>query len=288
MGRWNQAKESGEKAERILREQCTGVSWQLNVARASRLGGLLLSGEWAVLPNFTAELIQDAKSRGDLVSLAAFQANKFLPTLAVDEPERALNDLREAEGVFASAWSGGGAHSIELIGVWARMLIAIYTGKALAAKPEIDTMLKRVKRSLLLRVETFRILTTAHEGIFCVAAATDPSIHAKQRNELLTRAKACADRLQKRRASWSIAESQLVRGCIAAASSDPERACIVWEEAERELGRNSMTMLATAVRFWRGRLSGDSKLETSAETAFRAQGVARPELMARALAPGVV
>jgi hypothetical protein len=44
---------------------------------------------------------------------------------------------------------------------------------------------------------------------------------------------------------------------------------------------------AAAVRFWRGRLSLDTSLETSAELAFRAQSVVSPERMAAALAPGV-
>jgi hypothetical protein len=87
---------------------------QLNVARLARLGGLILSGNWAILPKFLAELIQDAQRRGDVVSLATFQVNQFLPMLALDNPEKATRDLREAECLFQSAWSGAGVHTFEL------------------------------------------------------------------------------------------------------------------------------------------------------------------------------
>jgi hypothetical protein len=287
MGRWNQAKESGQDAEQILREHCAAVSWQLNVARAARLGGLMLSGEWAALPKLMAELIQDAQSRGDAVSLATFKVNSFIVSLASNDPATATGDVQDSERIFAEAWSGRGVHSVHLGGAWARMLIANYSGTALAARPVVEASLKRVKRSLLLRVETFKIITLMQEGTFWIAAATDRSLSAAERADLLARAKSCADVLQKCRAGWSAAQSQLVRGGIAAASSEPERACIIWQEAERELERNDMLLQAAAVRFWRGRLSRDTRLETSAELAFRAQGVAFPERMAGALAPGV-
>jgi hypothetical protein len=112
--------------------------------------------------------------------------------------------------------------------LWARTIIAIYTGKSLIVKPEIDKMLKRAKRSLLLKIETLNIVTTMQEGIFSIAVATDPSLSLGERNELLTRAKGCGDRLQKSHAAWGVAQSQLMLGCIAAAHSEPERACIIW------------------------------------------------------------
>jgi hypothetical protein len=49
-----------------------------------------------------------------------------------------------------------------------------------------------------------------------------------------------------------------------------------------------MAMFAAAVRFWRGRLSRDSRVQTSGESALRAQGISCPERMARAPAPGVI
>lgn len=195
--------------------------------------------------------------------------------------------LEASERIFAESWSERGVHAVHLGGVWARMSIAIYSGTTLAAMPVVEAALKRVKRSLLLRVETFKIITLMQEGTFWVAAALDRSLAARERESLLARAKRCADLLQKCRAGWGVAQSQLIRGSIAAASSEGERASIIRQEAERELERNDMLPQAAAVRFWRGRLSLDTSLETSAELAFRAQSVVSPERMAAALAPGV-
>jgi hypothetical protein len=65
--------------------------------------------------------------------------------------------LEASERIFAESWSERGVHAVHLGGVWARMLIAVYSGTALAAMPVVEAALKRVKRSLLLRVETLRL-----------------------------------------------------------------------------------------------------------------------------------
>jgi eukaryotic-like serine/threonine-protein kinase len=285
-GRWKQAKQSGQEAEQILREHCAAVSWELSLARVARFFGLVLSGEWGAVTRFTAELIEDAQRRGDALSLAVYKINSVFANLAADHPEQAALDLREGERVFAETWSERGVHTTHLSAVLSRAFIAIYTGTVLAAKPAMEEALKRVKRSLLLRVEHFRTVTFIQEGALWVAAAGEGSSDTEIRDQMLARADSCAHSLQKCSGSWGAAEAQLLRGCIHAAKGHHERACILWQQAESELERGGRLLQAAAVRFWRGRLSRDTKLERSAEAVFRDEGVVSPERLAAALVPG--
>jgi hypothetical protein len=287
-GRWKQAKQSGQEAEQILREHCAAVSWELSLARVARFFGLVLSGEWGALTKFAAELIDDAQSRGDALSLAVYKINSVFANLAADNPEKAASDLRDGERIFADVWSERGVHTTHLSAALSRAFIAIYTGAALAAKPAMEEALTRVKRSLLLRVAHFRTVTFIQEGAFWVATAVDRSLDTETRDELLARADSCAHSLRKCSGAWGVAEAQLLRGCIQAAKGHHERACIIWQEAEGELERGGRLLQAAAVRFWRGRLSRDPKLERSAEGVFRDEGVACPERLAAALVPGVL
>src|SRR5581483_6551353 len=75
-GRWELARNRGEEAQRILLENCAGVSWELGIARNAWMGGLLWGGRYNEYALRLSEFSQDAEDRGDLSSLAIFRMNR--------------------------------------------------------------------------------------------------------------------------------------------------------------------------------------------------------------------
>jgi eukaryotic-like serine/threonine-protein kinase len=286
-GRWDQAREVGEEAERFLRENCAGVTWQLGVARNAMIGGLIWTGEWKALGQALRELTQDARDRGDLTSLAVYLNDLCIPSIAAGKPDEAERDLDEAERILETSWSARGFHIVHLMGLLGRAQIAIYRGNAAAALPLINQGMKKARRSFVFRVRTFAILAVLQEGALFVAAAQDPATPARDRARLLKRARASADATRARPGVWSLGLALLLDGCIEAACDRPERACLRWQDAQRELERSGMRLYAASAQYWRGRLTGDRQLESAAEAVFREKGIAFPERIAAMLAPGV-
>ena len=87
-GRWDLARDRGEEAQRILLENCGGVSWELGVARNAWLGGLLWAGRWNEYAALLDEFSQDAQDRGDLNSFAIYLMNRCPLRLAQDDAAR--------------------------------------------------------------------------------------------------------------------------------------------------------------------------------------------------------
>ncbi|KAF0248113.1 MAG: ATPase/protein kinase family protein, partial [bacterium] len=107
MGEWKKAHQLGEKAEKMLREKCTGVVWELSTILIFMLRPLFYIGEWSKLFDRVTGLIQEAQRRGDLYTETNLRIRLYyLIRLASDEPEKLEIELREA----LEQWSHRGFH----------------------------------------------------------------------------------------------------------------------------------------------------------------------------------
>ena len=279
-GRWDVARDAGLEGERTLRERCSGVSWQLSVARNAALGGLLWSGDWIDYSARLSEWTRDAEDRGDLASLSVYRMNHSPLSLAADDPAQATADLEQAERILQQAWSERGFHVPHFFGVFGRAGVALYRGSAAAEFEALEQQFRRVRGSMLLRIETIAVLAAMLEAALAIAAA--PGNPA-----LLRKARTCAVLLRRRRAVWSLGMAMLIEAGIEAASGRMNLAVARWADAERELSRSGMRMYAAAAQLCRGRAAGDKELVQAAAAVFRSQGVRSPERMAMSLAPGI-
>ena len=279
-GRWDLARDRGREAERILVENCAGVSWELGVARNGLLGGLLWGGQWREYAARLAELSADAQDRGDLPSLAVYRMNRAPLSLAQDDVEQARRDLAEAERILAGAWSGHGFHVPHFFGLFGRAQVALYSGDRAAAAALLDGM-RTLRRSFLLRIEIIAVLALLLEATLAIACAD-----AGNSAELLARARSCAERIRRKPAIWGSGLAMLIEAGAEAASGRMDAACARWSDAERELTRSGMLMFAASARYWRGRAGNDPELVRNAEEFFRNQGVSNAPRLAQMLAPG--
>jgi hypothetical protein len=286
-GRWDVAVESGLEGDRILRENCAGVSWELRVALNAALGGLIWSGQWKTFAQRLEEAMRDVQDRGDLNAVAGFRMNRCPISLGADDVEQAAQDLNLAEETLAAAWSGRGFHIPNFFALFGRAQLGMYQGRAAAEFDQMHRQLRRLRWSRLIRVETLAILALLLEGSLAVAAAAEISAEGARRRQLLRIASARAGDLRRRRAIWSSGLAMLIEAGVEAASGRPEAASTRWYDAQQELTRSGMRLYAAAAQYCGGIAGGDRAAVESAEALFRAQGVKVPGKMAVVLAPGM-
>ena len=65
-GEWKSATSQCRRALRILREQCAGVTWEINYTETLHLGSLLYQGRIREVSRRVPELLSEARERGNL------------------------------------------------------------------------------------------------------------------------------------------------------------------------------------------------------------------------------
>jgi len=90
---WSETLEEAERAVAIFSRHCIGVSWESTAVQTFLLAALSHLGRIRELQTRTAELLDDARARGDLLAQATVRTgHMILAPLAADEPDRALAD----------------------------------------------------------------------------------------------------------------------------------------------------------------------------------------------------
>ena len=67
---WRRAYESLDQAERLLRDHCTGVSWELSLVHVSRISMLRIEGQYAEAVRRGLAVLAEAQHRGDIFTQA--------------------------------------------------------------------------------------------------------------------------------------------------------------------------------------------------------------------------
>ena len=130
-GRWSEARRLLDGAEAQLRERCTGVAWEIDMAQMYGLASLFFLGEVAELSRRLPVLVKDAHGRGDLLALTNLRLGFFshIAWLAADDPATARQELQAG----LDGWS---RQRFDFPRIWARGTerdIALYSGEPLLA-----------------------------------------------------------------------------------------------------------------------------------------------------------
>ena len=271
-----------DEAEVILREQCTGVIWELDTSRIFGLWALFYLGRLAELGRRCDRLFREARERGDRY-LEATPGPYVGPVvrLADDDIAGARATAEEALGV----WSQKGFHIQHLCHYYGIMYIALYSGDAAGAWSLTRQTQPLVDTSLLMRIQHVRADNYQHAGRAAVAAAAasrDPA-------PLLREAQSFARKLDRERTAWTIAMAQLVRAGVASVKGDRESALGALRKATELCETAEVGLFAASARRHLGRLLGGDEgrmLVAEADAWMSAQGILNPPRMASCMAPG--
>jgi len=278
-GDWKRSGELCERAAEILRDQCTGVPWEVTIAHRFMLSALLHQGEIAEVSRRVPRLLSAALDQGNLFAATDLRTRLNLIWLAQDDPDKARAEVIEA----LKAWPHEGFHLQHYSSLHALVQNELYTGDVEVAWKHVEGQWPDLKHSMLLRFQVLRI-----EALHLRARAALASGVAAGDVERLHFAEKLARKIEKEKMDWAMPLAALVRGAVAHQRSQTDNAARLLAEAIRGFETADMRLFAAVARRRLGEMKGDKGRGQIAEAdAWMAnQGFKKPSLITSMLAPG--
>jgi eukaryotic-like serine/threonine-protein kinase len=293
-GRWRTAYDEFRRGEAILRERCTGVTWEMTTLRTLQLAALYYLGEWSSMHELAAVALRQALERADLYMVASMVSYATFARLADDDVDGARLTIRNA----TVKWSLRGYHVQRYFNLMSHLYVDLYEDEGAKAWHRLQQEWPTMSRSLLLRVQLLRI-EMAHGRARCALALAqklgDPAqsdaetAPGQSAESLLRVAASDARRIERERMPWALPLAGLVRAALAAGRGQSERAATMLEAALTAFQDADMHLFAAAARYRLGEVVGGERgqeLVAEAGASMRKQGIANPARVVAALAPG--
>lgn len=286
LGEWRAALAQCERADALLREQCTGVAWELSIAHLYSLFALSYLGEMRELVKRYPDYVTEARDREDVNAETNIRARiAYLGWLAAGDPDGAEREVREG----LARWSHSGFHAQHYFEMGSHTEILLYRGRGMDAWRWFSSRWPHFRRSLLWRVDRIDIEALFFRGRAALAAHLEADA-GREGRELLKIAGRCAAALTGRPSPTAHALGALLAAGVAAARGETPEAIAGFERADRLFAGCEMQLHAAIARFRQGQLRGGSegsRLVGEAEAWMRDQALREPERWADVIAPGV-
>jgi hypothetical protein len=253
------------KAEQMLREQCTGMMWELTTSQTFLMSSLIYVGELQEVSRRLPLMLADALERGNLLAATEARTRANFGWLAVDEVAQAQCELDEA----LRTWSHQGFHRQHYNALISQANIELYTGDAEAAWRRVEEKWGPLTRSLLLRVQILRAeshFLRARCALAAAAAGVD-------RQRLVRIAERHAARLARENMPWIAPFAPLMRAGIHSMRGQRDAARRLLVVAAEGFDRVDLRLYAAAARRRLGQLTGEAEgqqLITQADAVMQA------------------
>lgn len=282
-GHFAAAREHCETAERILREQCTGVAWEIVTAQTYFLSALCYLGEYGELARRVPRILREAIEHGDLYAAADVGGGRSsLAWLALDDVDGARDAFRYAVG----PGSGRGFASQLAVNLLAQGQIDLYAGEPDAAWGRVVATWPALVRSMLLRIQVSRVEALHLRARSALASAVAAG---STRQARLRSAERDARRILRERLPWSDPLGHLVLAATSALRGEVDAAAELLDRAAAGFASAGMAGYAAAAHRRRGVLIGGDEggaIVASADAWMGSQGVVSLERLTAMLAPG--
>jgi serine/threonine protein kinase/tetratricopeptide (TPR) repeat protein len=281
VGHWKQAAELCDEAAEVLRDQCTGVTWELSIAHRFMLNSLLNLGHIAEVSRRVPALLAAALEQGNLFAAMDLRTRLNLIWLAADDPTHARAEVIEA----LKAWPHEGFHLQHYTSMHALAQIELYTGDSEVAWKHMEGQLGALEKSMLLRIQVLRI-----EAMHLKARAALATAGTSNRKEhRLKVAEIMAQRIAKEQIAWAMPFASVVRAGVAHQRGEASRAVGLLSEAVESFDLADIDLYAAATRRRLGEALGGERgrqLVAEADAWMRNQEIQDPAAMTRMLTPG--
>ncbi|HEV7744544.1 MAG TPA: protein kinase [Pyrinomonadaceae bacterium] len=279
-GTWQKAAELCEVASEVLRDRCTGVTWELTVANRYKLSSLLQMGELVEVSRRVPALLSAALEQGNLFAAMELRTRLNLIWLVADDPDKARGDVIEA----LKSWPQVGFHLQHYVSLHALTQIELYTGDTEVAWKHVEGQWPALEDSLLLRTPAVRVEAMQLRARTALATSAEGRDDAK-----LRLAEKLARKIEKVNMSWSKPFATLIRATIAHQRGEAEKATTLLSEAVQGFERAEMHLHAAAARRRLGERLRDERgkqLIAEADAWMVGQKIKKPEAMTRMIVPG--
>lgn len=284
-GRWKDAADFTAQAEALLREHCTGTTWEIDNTFFFRLRTFFWLGDIPSIFNELPVYLKDAQERGDLFAETNLRTRvSYVAELALDEPERAFQDIQDS----LSRWSQQKFHIQHYLGLIGLVDTALYQSNWSLAEEIFNRQWPAVNASMLMRIQHLYI-----ESLYARARiALTKSITAHNVKALLNEAEQNARLLEKETPLYSQVLALIVRAAVAFQRKDYQRAIKLLLAGEEHAQSSDMKLILAALKYRRGKLlvrtdtdNGQSLID-SAESWMLEQKIKNPARMVTMIAPG--
>ncbi|MGH9173728.1 MAG: serine/threonine-protein kinase PknK, partial [Vicinamibacterales bacterium] len=284
-GRWSTTRELLNRAEAVLREQCTGVTWELDTAHIYLVLALFYLGEVRELRLRVPALLKEAEERDDLNGTTNLRTRvSYLISLADDDPAHARAEVQKG----MARWPRESFHTQHSWELHAEGEIQLYEGQCLAAWERVNGSWPALRRSVLLRIQNVRIEFLYLRARCAVGASHDPAASADRRAALQRAAWRDIRRLAREKSPWAAAVADLLGAAAMTAEGERDAALGRLRSAEATFKALEMPLHGAVARYRHGALTGGSAgraLMEEAEAWMRSQTIHNPQKFAAMLAP---
>ncbi|MCA9521732.1 MAG: hypothetical protein KC609_12195, partial [Myxococcales bacterium] len=281
-GEWTRCFKFCERSEKMFRDECTGVAWELANCKIYSFASLFYMGELGDMMHGMPIYLREAREVGDLYSsamLRTFFHNAVL--LADDNPRLAQQNLKEV----GESWSHDGFHVQHFFQMLAQASVLLYESDPMAAWDHINGRLPALRSSQLHRIQFVRCELAYIVG----RVALSLSATGYEREAMLGVASKQALLLERERADWAAPYALLLQSGVLAQRGDIEAAIVSLASAERGFDQQSMALFGACARRRRGGLlHGDHgrKLVRESEAMMSTQKIRNPQRWTELFVPG--
>ncbi|MCA9675946.1 MAG: AAA family ATPase [Myxococcales bacterium] len=280
-GRWQDCTDACDRAEHTLRDECTGLRWELATVQLFQGFAMAMTGRVRELVARFPVLLKEANERGDLFAATSLRACLgFYVPLTRDDPETAYREVDDA----LARWSANGFHLQHANALNSRVSIDLYRGDGLTALRRCDEAWPALERSLMLRVQLMRSLLWSVRARAMVAASHQDGDRRRLRKILKI-----ARRIDREGVDYCRAEAAMLRAAVAHLEGDRARTLALLATGIELAERANLVLNQVAMRRARGLLIGGDEgaaLIAEADAFIRSQGLRRPEGVTAVFAPG--
>jgi len=275
-GNWQLAADLCERAAEVLRDRCTGVTWELTIANRYRLSALLHLGELAEVSRRVPALLSAALEQGNLFGAMDLRTRLNLIWLAADDPDRARAEVIEA----LKSWPHEGFHLQHYIALHALAQIEIYTGDTEVAEKHVEGQWQALEDSMLLRIPAVRVEAMQLRARVALVTGDESKLRLAEK---------MARKMEKVEMSWSKPFATLIRAAVAHQRGEAVKEILLLTEAIKSSDEADMRLHAAAARRCLGQVTGGEQgqqLIAEADAWMMEQKIKNPEAMARMLVTG--
>lgn len=278
--RWRTACERLAAAEATLRDNCTGVAWELTSTHVFHLNATYYVGRHAELQQRVPTLVKEAQRRGDRYATTDLRLSHMNSVwLAQDDAEAARSEAREA----MSQLSPHGYLDQHFYALMAETNIDFYVGDGAKAYRRITEQWPAIKKAMMLRIQSIRVVALQMRAYAAILAA-----HSAD-SDLLEVAERDAAALDREGMEWATGFAATVRAAIAAARRNLEQAEKLLAAARDHFHSAEMPLFAAACSRHRGEILGGDEgrsMTSATDDLMAAQNIRHPERFAHMLVPG--
>jgi serine/threonine protein kinase/tetratricopeptide (TPR) repeat protein len=284
LGEWRSARSKLESADRVLREGCRAVAWELANTQSWTCNVLILSGDLSEASKRVPALMDEARSREDRFAMMHLSYPACIAHIVADDVDGALQVANVRENAHPDVLTAGR---------WGAFISACsvdrYRGDGAAAWRRVERQSRVLESSMLWRSAMVRVFSSYERGLSAIASASASASARHDRKRALDAAQRWSKALMKEKLRYAPALGHLLRAGVSAANGDGDAALGALDAAIPKLDEADLGYLAACARHRKGELVGGAagrELLERSTAFFCAQGIVSPTRCLAMSAPG--